>query len=168
LSTKFHEVKKMNVWEHEVSMRTRHCSYHNYNTKFWHSIFQNSNLFFLLIWDPLLLRIWGNWNTHYHSSAISFFKVSSYWLKNLFHMMLRKSESWESAAYALNWHLSFINYYNVNFMQWIFFVKSVLSLDSQRTDFGRVMRLQFLYLGRTIWSKTEAKLRRLASSNKTH
>jgi hypothetical protein len=45
-----------------------------------------------------------------------------------------------------------------------FVLKVVLSLDSQLTDFGRVMRLLILYLGRTISSKTQAKLGRLAST----
>jgi hypothetical protein len=54
-------------------------------------------------------------------------------------------------------------------MQQIFFVlKGVLSLDSLLTGFGRVMRLLILYLGRTISSKTQAKLGRLSLNQKPH
>jgi hypothetical protein len=69
-------------------------------------------------------------------------------------------------TYTLNWHLSLCqNYYDVNVCIEVFFYKSVLSLDSQLADFGNGMRLQFLYLGRTMSSKTpQAKTGRLASS----
>ncbi len=155
MSTSFIKWRKWmleNMKYHEV----RHCSYHitTQSSKIQYFKTQISSSSF----GTSLLRIWGKLNAQYHCSAMSFFKVSLYRLKPFPH------DVEEELAYTLNWHLNLCqNYYNVNLCN-EFFCKKCHFIGFSTYRLWKGNEASILYLGRTISSKTQAKLRRLASS----